>query len=948
MVAQKNPSPDSIPMRMNLDEPADGQEFAFGEVFVRGWALDTGGRADVEAKLAGLGPIRIASGKTRTDVARAFPRQANAAYSGFGGRIDVSSLAPGEHEIVVTIRGSTGDVVEVRRSIKLLDRTLISREAMAKAGNDFVRLKIDSPSEGSSIYHGSILRADGWAVASSGIDRVSAWLDDEGPYITTFGLLNEEVGSLYDDFLGAARPGFVWIWPTSGLRPGVHSLRFVATSKGRAEAESTALFTIGARTEYELWAELNRLSGDQIISLLDAGDSFFYKPRISVVTPVYRTPREFLLKCVDSVRKQAYPNWELVLVDDGSGDDELWSLLQILSQEDKRIRVKALTSNQGIAAATNAGLAICSGDYVALLDHDDEIAPDALLRIVEMLNQDRSLDVLYSDEDKIDEHNRHVHGFFKPEWSPDLLLSMNYVCHFLTCRRSLLQEVGGLRRGFDGSQDYDLMLRLSERTNRIRRVPRVLYHWRIHPASTANGVSVKPAASEAGRRALHEHLQRKQIPAKVIEQGPGRYRVKYALNSTPEVAIVIPTGGSPTLETALQSIFRSTRYPNYSVIVVDNSSGVEVQSRLKTFHEKSQILSSIDRRGVAFNFSLLCNEGARASSAPYLLFLNDDTEVITPDWIECMLEHAQFPDVGAVGALLLFPNNTIQHAGVIAGLYEVAGHPFRGFPNKPHYFDFSHVIRDCCAVTGACLLIGRSDFESVGGFDEMNLPTCFQDVDLCLKLVMDGKRIVYTPFAKLYHHESFSKKAVADLPEIQYMKERWSGVIANDPYYNPNLTRRADDYSLRYDPLFLARGVESQPRASPSRFISPEASRTASVVGKTSAVRRSERFGAIEFYATPNPAKPIHRGLTKTKLSWVAPGAEKVQIRVGSPNGPLLAEGGPVGDAETGAWVESGTVFYLQDASEGDPTSPDEVLAIIRVRVGESDEKHATATASSA
>jgi GT2 family glycosyltransferase len=933
MVARQNPSPDSIPMRMNLDEPADGQEFAFGEVFVRGWVLDPGGHADVEAAVDGLRPVRIASGKTRTDVARAFPGHANAARSGFGGRVDVSSLPPGEHEIVVSIRGSASEVAQAKRTIKLLDHALVSRETVSKAGTDFIRLKIDSPAEGSSIYRGSILRTEGWAVSSSGIDRVSIWLDDDGPYIATYGLLNEEVGSLYDDFPGAARPGFVWIWPTLELRPGVHSLRFVATSKGGAEAESTALFTIGARTEYELWAELNRLSSDQIISLLDAGDSFVYKPRISIVTPVYRTPREFLLKCVDSVRKQAYPNWELVLVDDGSGDAHLLSLLQTLSQEDKRIRVKALTSNQGIAAATNVGLAICSGDYVALLDHDDEIAPDALLRIVEMLNQDRSLDVLYSDEDKIDEHNRHVYAFFKPEWSPDLLLSMNYVCHFLTCRRSLLQEVDGLRTGFDGSQDYDLILRLSERTNRIRRVPRVLYHWRIHHASTASGVTVKPAASEAGRRALQEHLRRKGISAQVVEQGPGRYRVKYALNTKPEVAIVIPTGGSPTLETALQSIFRGTRYSNYSVVVVDNSSGLEVQNRLKKFDGESHSLSSVDRRGMPFNFSLLCNEGARATSAPYLLFLNDDTEVITPDWIECMLEHAQFPDVGAVGALLLFPNNTIQHAGVITGLYEVAGHPFRGFPNKSHYFDFSHVIRDCCAVTGACLLIGRSDFESVGGFDEMNLPTCFQDVDLCLKLVTDGKRIVYTPFAKLYHHESFSKRAVADLPEIQYMKERWSGVIANDPYYNPNLTRRADDYSLRYDLLFLVGGVEAQTHESSSILISPGDTRTAPVVGKTAAVRRSERFGAIAFYATPNPARPIHRGLTKIKLSWVAPGTEKVQIRVGSPNGPLLAEGGPVGDAETGAWVESGTVFYLQDASEGDPTSPDEVLATTRVRV---------------
>jgi GT2 family glycosyltransferase len=633
------------------------------------------------------------------------------------------------------------------------------------------------------------------------------------------------------------------------------------------------------------------------------------------------------------VKGQAYARWELVLVDDCSRDPELTALLQSFADEDRRIKVRTLAANGGIAIATNAALEMCRGEYVAFLDHDDELSADSLYRVVEMLNADPSLDVLYSDEDKIDENGRHTDGFFKPDWSPDLLRSMNYVCHFLVVRRSLLQTVGGLRLGFDGSQDYDLILRLCEQSQKIRRVPHILYHWRMHEQSTASGVDRKPAASDAGRQALEQHLSRNGVLGTVEEIGPCRYRVRYNIEGYPEVSIVIPTGGSETLTAALRSILKVTTYKNYSIVIVDNSSGRTVEKRVREFQGEAHTVKLLDCRYIPFNFSFLCNRGAEATRAPFLLFVNDDTSVISPDWIEAMLEHAQREEIGAVGAQLLFPNDTLQHVGVVTGLVGVAGHPFRGSPDALQYFGLSHVIRNCSAVTGACLMVRRNVFEAVSRFDEVNLPTCFQDVDLCLKMLERGYRVVYTPFARLYHYESYSKKAVAHAPEITYMDERWSKAIADDPYYNPNLTRRADDYSLSYDRVFAAsKSHESTKDARSADSTAGKAFLDHSQI-ETSAAIKLRPYGKIEFRASPNPARPARGGLGETVLTWTAPGAKKVQVRVGSPWGPLFTEGGSSGSAATGPWVESGTAFYLLDATAGDAATPEHVLALVRVTV---------------
>jgi GT2 family glycosyltransferase len=914
-------------LKFSIDEPVDAQEFASGEVWIRGWAIPVKGDIFVTAKLGDMPWVNIPHGKLRTDVAIAYSDEPNALHSGFSGRIPASHLQPGEYDLTLNIRTAIDDNAEVWRKIKLCDASRLSREAFVASSDDFLRIKLEEPSENTLVLRNSILRVTGWAMAGTEIQQVEIWLDGDGPYIPHYGLMREDIGSLYGDSESASHAGFLWAGQTDRLGPGPHSLTIVATSKAGQSAQLTAPFEIDSRSEYEYWASLNKLDGNHLIDLLEESSGLAYAPKISIVTPVYKTPKPFLIKCVGSVQKQAYPNWELILVDDCSGDPRLTDLLMKFAAEDGRIKVKTLALNAGIAGATNAGIDFCSGEYVALLDHDDELSPDALFSVVQSLTQDPSIDVFYSDEDKLDENGTRRDAFFKPGWSPDLLLSMNYVCHFLVCRRSLLQEVGRLRLGFDGSQDYDLILRLSEHTSKIHRIPKVLYHWRCHENSTAAGANQKPAASGAGRRALEEHLTRRGIEAQVEEIDICRYRVKYGILGEPEVAIIIPTGGSSTLEVALKSVLNASTYKNYRIVVVDNSRQ-GVASTVAQFTGGRYPIDLLDCRTLPFNFSLLCNKAARETTSEYLLFLNDDTSIITPDWIESMLEHAQRESVGAVGSLLLFPNRTIQHAGVVTGLLDVAGHCFRGIPDSPFYFAFPHVIRNCSAVTGACLMIRRIVFESAGGFDELNLPTCFQDVDLCLRIVDEGYHIVYTPFAKLFHYESVSKKAVADLPELKYMKQRWANYISDDPYYNPNLTRRAEDFSLRYDQLFLSskEGDATRQERKDSRQLSP------ALFGlRTAAAKRLGRFGQINFYASQEPGQTDSRGHIQATIFWDVTGPEKVQVRVGSPMGTVFAEGTSSGSATTGLWAYPGLVFYLLDATESSAGSPDKILSVLQL-----------------
>lgn len=551
--------------------------------------------------------------------------------------------------------------------------------------------------------------------------------------------------------------------------------------------------------QYELYIEKNTLTSREVSQMVNEQESFEYKPVISIVMPVYNVAEEYLVKAIASVKQQTYTRWELCICDDASTMPYIKPLLQRYSKEDPRIRVVYRSKNGGIVKASNDALKVAQGAYVGLLDNDDELTPDALYEVVKTL-QETKYDLLYSDEDKLDMEGKRCEPFFKPDWSPDLLLSINYVSHFGVYRRKILNEINGFREGFDGSQDYDLVLRFTEKTGSIKHIPKILYHWRKIPGSTAENIQYKPYAMDSAKKALNDALRRRQISG-VVTDGIwlGSYRVKRNLKAEPLVSIIIPfKDKKDILETCLNSIFSKTTYANFEIILVDNQSELfETQEYLKTLAQNSKI--TVLSYNKPFNYAAINNFAAQKANGETLILLNNDTEVIAPDWIESMLEHAQRSEVGAVGAKLLYPNNTLQHAGVVVGVGGIANHAFSRHNNYDHgYFGQVDVIRNYSAVTAACVMVRKSVYEEIGGLDEQNLAVAFNDVDFCLRLRQKGYLIVYTPYATLYHYESLSRGYDVNMKEVQYMKNKYAELIqSGDPYYNPNLTRERLDFSLR-------------------------------------------------------------------------------------------------------------------------------------------------------
>ncbi|MEO5754564.1 MAG: glycosyltransferase family 2 protein [Chthoniobacterales bacterium] len=545
--------------------------------------------------------------------------------------------------------------------------------------------------------------------------------------------------------------------------------------------------------EYQQWLEKKQPSEKDLAAARRESRIFSYKPLISIITPVFNTPSPWLAAAIESVREQAYENWELLLIDDGSTLPETLELLGMVGSQDPRFVIVRRESTGGISAASNSGLEVARGEWIGLLDHDDVLEPDALFEVVNYLQTNPETDLIFSDEDKITEEGLAAPQF-KPDWSPDFLLSYNYLCHFTTVRRELVEKAGRFRPEFDGAQDYDLFLRVSELTNRIHHLPRILYHWRRSETSTSDNIRRKPLALEAGRRAVENHLQRRGERGHVtVDWQTHAYWVKRELRETKRISIIIATRDRiDLLSRCISSLVSKTSYPNYEIIVVDNESKSE---------EAREYFHNLEHRVLPFhgpfNFSALNNLAVEQSSNPWLLFLNNDVEIIDSEWLTVMAEHVQRREVGAVGARLLYPNDTVQHAGVVLGVGGIAEHAFRHFPaDAPGVSRQLQVTRNYSSVTGACLLTRRDVFEEVGGFDEEQLPVTFSDVDLCLKMRRAGYLIVYTPFAKLYHHESASRRRSVEALETEVMRERWPDLLARDPYYNPNLSRERADFSL--------------------------------------------------------------------------------------------------------------------------------------------------------
>lgn len=539
--------------------------------------------------------------------------------------------------------------------------------------------------------------------------------------------------------------------------------------------------------------------------------TFHYQPKISIAMPVYNVEEKWLRLCIDSILNQVYTNWELCMADDASTDPNVKKILTEYQQLDERIRVVFREQNGHISEATNSALAIATGEFVALLDNDDELAINAFYEVVKVLNENPELDLIYSDEDKIDMDGNRSDPAFKPDWSPDLLLGTNYISHLGVYRRSILEEIGGFRKGYEGSQDYDLVLRFTEKTTkeRIKHIPKVLYYWRMLPTSTAVDQGSKGYAFEAGLRAVQDALVRRGINGHATHGAAnGLYDVYYDIESEKLVSIIIPTkNGYKDVQRCVSSIIEKTTYQNYEIIMADNGSTDPKMHELYAEFEQQLpgrfFVESID---IPFNFSTINNRAAKKAHGEYLLFLNNDTEVITENWLTLMVSFAQQERIGCVGAKLLYPNNTVQHAGVILGLGGVAGHGHYGYPHGDlGYFGRLAINVNYSAVTAACLLMKKAYFDAVGGFEEA-FTVAFNDVDLCLKVQALGRDNVWLHEAELYHFESQTrgyddkgKKKKRFEQEKVMMEEKWGPLIENDPFYNPNLTRDIPNFSLRID-----------------------------------------------------------------------------------------------------------------------------------------------------
>ncbi len=555
------------------------------------------------------------------------------------------------------------------------------------------------------------------------------------------------------------------------------------------------------KTEYEIWMDHYYLLKKDIENIKEQIKKFRHQPKISLIMPVYNVERKWLKKALQSVLGQIYENWELCLVDDASTRKHIKRFLSRY-RDNKKMNIKFLTKNQGIAGASNEALALAQGEFVGFLDDDDELSKDALFEVVRLLNQHPEADLIYSDEDKIDLKGKRFQPFFKPDYSPDLLLSFNYICHFLVCRREIIQRIKGFRKGFEGSQDYDLVLRLTEETDNVYHIPKVLYHWRQVKGSTSMGHKEKAVHIENSIKALSQALERRKIEG-TVEKGINfhqfeSYRVKRKIRNEPQVSVIIPNKDKVSfLKRCVQSIQKKTDYPNYEIIIVDNKSEhPETLSFLSSLEEQEGIRVLPYEK--EYNFSEINNLAAAHARGSHLLFLNNDTEVISPEWMTSMLEHVQREEVGAVGAKLLYPDDTIQHAGTLIGLGGVAAHSHKKFPKTSNgYFGSLNTIRNYSAVTAACMMLRKEVFEEVGGFDKEHLPIGFNDVDLCLKLRKRGYLIVYTPYAVLVHYESQSRSDYLDPDEVMFMKKKWGNQLASDPYYNPNLSYESEDFRIK-------------------------------------------------------------------------------------------------------------------------------------------------------
>jgi len=578
--------------------------------------------------------------------------------------------------------------------------------------------------------------------------------------------------------------------------------------------------------QYEIWMK-NNLPLDIDFEFQEKA-KFRNKPKISIVVPMYNTNENFFKELIECLINQTYSNWELLLADGSENKNEN---LKQYYESDERIKYKFLNCNEGIAENTNAALKMVTGDFVAFLDHDDLLSRDALYEVVNVINKNKEVDFIYTDEDKIDEDGERFEPYFKPEYSPETLECNNYITHLVVLKKDIIDKIGFLNSKFNGAQDFDYVLRASEEAKQIIHIPKILYHWRAHRNSTADTADAKPYAYKAGLEVIEDHLKRVGKSG-IVEYGqdvPGIYKIKYEIFDNPKVSIVIPNKDHiDLLKTCINSIVKLTTYSNYEIIIIENNSEknetfeyykkIVKNKNIKVLnYNENTVLNSYGVQDVTckntnlekeFNYSSLINFGVRNASGEYILQLNNDTKLLTGDWLETFIGYAQNKEIGAIGARLYFSDKSIQHAGIIVGIAGIAGNALVNLPYGKHaYFGREAATRNTSAVTGACLFCRKELYEEVGFMDEEKFKVAFNDVDFCLKLMEKGYRNLYNPYVELIHFES--KTRGYEITEEQQerfnneannFKKKWKKFLdKGDPYYNKNFTRKSCNFDIITD-----------------------------------------------------------------------------------------------------------------------------------------------------
>ena len=797
------------------------------KLYIAGWCVDREGRW-IRA-IRALVADRIFTGNYgifRPDVAELFPAIRTAERSGFA---LAAELPPGPHRIVLQLKGADGEwrtfhTAEVIGGTGENDEAISPQEAeyFEASTPEAPRFQywFDRPRDWTQrVRH---LHISGWCIAASGeqITQLRARIRGKS-FPAAYGILRPDVAATFDTGPAALRSGFsmdvVVPWGAATLVLEAQTQASVWEEFFRAQVHGPLLWSRTAESHeqvgnYAEWIRLyDRVTRRDAQSIRRQIAAFPRQPKISILLPVYNTDRRWLRRAIDSVRRQLYRNWELCIVDDASTAPHVSTLLQWYARRDPRIKIHRRAENGHIAAASNDALALATGEYVALLDHDDELALTALYFSAREFNEHPEAQLLYSDEDKLDKQGRRCDPYFKPDWNPDLFTSQNYVSHLSVYATELVRKVGGFRRGFEGSQDYDLALRCIEQIEpaQIRHIPHVLYHWRIADESTATFAGAKPYAHEAAVRAMQEHVDRRGIQARVVPHYANYLRVIYSPPpDQPHVSIIIPTRDRGLLlRQCVESIFAKTDYPNFDIVIVDNeSTDAETLAYLEASKADSRVV--VLRVAGEFNFSRLNNIGVAHARGAFVALLNNDLEVMRRDWLVEMVSHAARPEVGVVGARLWYPDGRMQHGGVILGVGGVATHAHSGIRKEHGYFARAHLTQNFSAVTGACMLLRKEVYLELGGLDEVNLAVAFNDVDFCLRLRQAGLSTVWTPHAELVHHESASRgledtrsKQRRFLAEVDFMQTKWGHILTADPFYNPNLSIESNrEFKLAFPP----------------------------------------------------------------------------------------------------------------------------------------------------